>query len=189
LAGGSGSDVEVVVAKTDKPHIVFLLADDLGWNSIGYEDFDLSFATPFLTGLAKQGIIMDSYYAQEVCTPARAAILTGLVVFARVELAAYLLYRVLARGKDEAWHGPYMAAGKARLVMFHPHMQEQLHDRLRLEQDIDMALARNEFFVEFQPVVDLTSRELLGLNSRKTPQSNLGGCYLDAHGRRWRRTE
>lgn len=77
LAGGSGSDVEVVVAKTDKPHIVFLLADDLGWNSIGYEDFDLSFATPFLTGLAKQGIIMDSYYAQEVCTPARAAILTG----------------------------------------------------------------------------------------------------------------
>jgi EAL domain-containing protein (putative c-di-GMP-specific phosphodiesterase class I) len=57
------------------------------------------------------------------------------------------------------------AAGKARFVLFQPHMQEQLHDRLRLEQDIDLALARHEFFVEFQPVVDLTSRELLGVEA------------------------
>jgi diguanylate cyclase (GGDEF)-like protein len=57
------------------------------------------------------------------------------------------------------------AAGKARCVLFQPHMQEQLHDRLQLEQDIDFAFARNEFFVEFQPVVDLTSRELLGVEA------------------------
>jgi EAL domain-containing protein (putative c-di-GMP-specific phosphodiesterase class I) len=57
------------------------------------------------------------------------------------------------------------SAGKARCVLFQPHMQEQLHDRLRLEQDIDLAFARNEFFVEFQPVVDLTSRELLGVEA------------------------
>jgi diguanylate cyclase (GGDEF)-like protein/PAS domain S-box-containing protein len=57
------------------------------------------------------------------------------------------------------------AAGKARCVLFQPHMQEQLHDRLQLEQDIDLAFARNEFFVEFQPVVDLTSRELLGVEA------------------------
>ncbi|MEY2920918.1 MAG: hypothetical protein RL261_2223 [Pseudomonadota bacterium] len=57
------------------------------------------------------------------------------------------------------------AAGKARCVLFQPHMQEQLHDRLRLEQDIDLAFLRNEFFVEFQPVVDLTSRELLGVEA------------------------
>jgi diguanylate cyclase (GGDEF)-like protein len=57
------------------------------------------------------------------------------------------------------------AAGKARLVVFQSHMQEQLHDRLRLEQDIDLALARDEFFLEFQPVVDLTHRELLGVEA------------------------
>ncbi len=57
------------------------------------------------------------------------------------------------------------AAGKARCVLFKPHMQEQLHDRLRLEHDIDRALAEKEFFVEFQPVVDLTSRELLGVEA------------------------
>jgi diguanylate cyclase (GGDEF)-like protein/PAS domain S-box-containing protein len=57
------------------------------------------------------------------------------------------------------------AAGKARLAFFQPQMQEQLHDRLRLEQDIDLAFARDEFFLEFQPVVDLTRRELLGVEA------------------------
>jgi EAL domain-containing protein (putative c-di-GMP-specific phosphodiesterase class I) len=68
------------------------------------------------------------------------------------------------------------AAGKARFALFQPHMQEQLHDRLRVEQDIDLALTRNEFFVEFQPVVDLTRRELLGVEALvrwKHPQRGL----------------
>ena len=70
----------------------------------------------------------------------------------------------LLRNADIAMYSA-KAAGKARLVVFQPHMQEQLHDRLRLEQDIDLALARDEFFLEFQPVVDLTSRELLGVEA------------------------
>lgn len=70
-------DSETATNKISKPNIFFFLADDLGWNSMGYQDFDLSFATPFLTSLASTGIIMDSYYAQEVCTPSRAALLTG----------------------------------------------------------------------------------------------------------------
>jgi diguanylate cyclase (GGDEF)-like protein/PAS domain S-box-containing protein len=70
----------------------------------------------------------------------------------------------LLRNADIAMYGA-KAAGKARLVVFEPQMQEQLHDRLRLEQDIDLALARDEFFLEFQPVVDLTSRELLGVEA------------------------
>ena len=65
------------VVSTRKPNIVFILADDLGWNSIGYEPYDLSFTTPFLTDLAQQGIVMTNYYAQEVCTPSRAALMTG----------------------------------------------------------------------------------------------------------------
>ena len=69
--------VPEVVSPSEKPHIVFLLADDLGWNSIGYEEYDLTFATPYLSEYAAKGIIMDNYYAQEVCTPSRAALLTG----------------------------------------------------------------------------------------------------------------
>jgi diguanylate cyclase (GGDEF)-like protein/PAS domain S-box-containing protein len=70
----------------------------------------------------------------------------------------------LLRNADIAMYSA-KAAGKARFVLFQPHMQEQLHDRLLLEQDIDLALARNEFFLEFQPVVDLTHRELLGVEA------------------------
>jgi diguanylate cyclase (GGDEF)-like protein len=70
----------------------------------------------------------------------------------------------LLRNADIAMYNA-KAAGKARCVVFEPHMQEQLHDRLRLEQDIDLALARHEFFVEYQPVVDLVRRELLGVEA------------------------
>jgi EAL domain-containing protein (putative c-di-GMP-specific phosphodiesterase class I) len=57
------------------------------------------------------------------------------------------------------------AAGKDRFVVFQPRMQEQLRERLRLEEDINRALEREEFFLEFQPVVDLTHRELLGVEA------------------------
>ena len=76
---------------------------------------------------------------------------------------ATTLFRV-SRNADIAMYNA-KAAGKARFVLFKPHMQEQLHDRLLLEQDIDRGLARGEFFVEFQPVVDLTHRELLGVEA------------------------
>lgn len=60
-----------------KPNFVFIVADDLGWNSIGYQDYDLTFASPFITSLARKGVIMSNYYGQEICTPSRASLLTG----------------------------------------------------------------------------------------------------------------
>jgi arylsulfatase B/arylsulfatase I/J len=67
----------VASKENSKPNFVFILADDLGWNSIGYQDYDLTFASPFITELAKKGVIMSNYYGQEICTPSRAALLTG----------------------------------------------------------------------------------------------------------------
>jgi EAL domain-containing protein (putative c-di-GMP-specific phosphodiesterase class I) len=49
--------------------------------------------------------------------------------------------------------------------VFQTRMQEQLRERLRLEEDVDRALERGEFFLEFQPVVDLSHRELLGVEA------------------------
>jgi diguanylate cyclase (GGDEF)-like protein/PAS domain S-box-containing protein len=70
----------------------------------------------------------------------------------------------LLRNADIAMYNA-KAAGKARFVVFHPHMQEQLRHRLRLEDDMQRAFERGEFFLEFQPVVDLTNRELLGVEA------------------------
>ena len=57
------------------------------------------------------------------------------------------------------------AAGKARHVVFHARMQEQLRERLRLEDDLSQAFAKQEFFLEFQPIVDLKTTELLGVEA------------------------
>jgi diguanylate cyclase (GGDEF)-like protein/PAS domain S-box-containing protein len=70
----------------------------------------------------------------------------------------------LLRNADIAMYNA-KAAGKARFVVFQPRMQEQLRERLRLEEDINRALERGEFFLEYQPVVDLARRELLGVEA------------------------
>jgi diguanylate cyclase (GGDEF)-like protein/PAS domain S-box-containing protein len=70
----------------------------------------------------------------------------------------------LLRNADIAMYSA-KAAGKARFVVFQPRMQEQLRERLRLEEDINRALERGEFFLEYQPVVDLERRELLGIEA------------------------
>jgi diguanylate cyclase (GGDEF)-like protein/PAS domain S-box-containing protein len=57
------------------------------------------------------------------------------------------------------------AAGKNRHVSFQPQMQAMLHERLRLEADISRALANQEFFLEYQPIVDLGSKSLLGVEA------------------------
>jgi diguanylate cyclase (GGDEF)-like protein/PAS domain S-box-containing protein len=57
------------------------------------------------------------------------------------------------------------AAGKNRHVTFQPQMQDILHERLRLEADISRAFAQQEFFLEYQPIVDLGSRSLLGVEA------------------------
>ena len=57
------------------------------------------------------------------------------------------------------------AAGKNRHVSFQPQMQTLLHERLRLEADIGRALSKGEFFLEYQPIVDLGTRILLGVEA------------------------
>jgi diguanylate cyclase (GGDEF)-like protein/PAS domain S-box-containing protein len=57
------------------------------------------------------------------------------------------------------------AGGKNRYVTFQSHMQDVLHARLRLEADIGRALAAQEFFLEYQPIVDLGTRSLLGVEA------------------------
>ncbi|CAG5118231.1 unnamed protein product [Candidula unifasciata] len=57
------------------PHIVFIVADDLGWNDVGWHNTDM--ITPNLNWLASRGVILDSTYAQPSCTPSRNSFMTG----------------------------------------------------------------------------------------------------------------
>jgi hypothetical protein len=51
------------------PNIVFIYLDDLGYGSIGYNQYDLEGLSPFMTSLIKKGLFLTQYYAQEECTP------------------------------------------------------------------------------------------------------------------------
>ena len=63
------------------PNFIFILADDMAFNSIGYEPYDMAFVTPALTKLSARGIRNLNSYSQEMCTPARAALMTGLTQY------------------------------------------------------------------------------------------------------------
>ncbi len=58
-----------------KPNIVFILADDLGWNDVGWHGSVIQ--TPNLDRLAKGGARLEQFYVLPVCSPTRAALVTG----------------------------------------------------------------------------------------------------------------
>lgn len=58
------------------PNIIFFVADDLGWNDVGWHNADIP--TPNLDRYAKQGVILNHSYVQHICSPSRSCFLTGL---------------------------------------------------------------------------------------------------------------
>lgn len=67
-----------VSSAQDKMNFVFLLADDLGYNDVGFNNRDSFYETPNLDGLAASGMVFTDFYAaSQVCSPTRASIFTG----------------------------------------------------------------------------------------------------------------
>src|SRR5580704_10934776 len=66
-------------AANNKPNIVYIVADDLGWKDVGYHGSDIR--TPNLDKLAQEGARLEQFYAQPMCTPTRAALMTGRYPF------------------------------------------------------------------------------------------------------------
>ena len=58
-----------------RPNIIYILADDLGWADVGFHGSDIK--TPTIDQLAQTGVRLEQFYAQPMCTPTRAAIMTG----------------------------------------------------------------------------------------------------------------
>ena len=53
----------------------FIVADDYGYNDIGYHGSELK--TPTLDKLAADGIKLENYYVQPICSPTRSQLLSG----------------------------------------------------------------------------------------------------------------
>ena len=64
------------VGTAERPNIVFILADDLGFAEIGCNGSDI-YQTPNIDALAKSGVRFSRFYTAPLCGPSRALILTG----------------------------------------------------------------------------------------------------------------
>lgn len=65
-----------VWADDKKPNVVVILADDMGRHDCGFMG-GTEIKTPHLDKLAKAGTVLDAFYVQPVCSPTRAALMTG----------------------------------------------------------------------------------------------------------------
>jgi len=62
-------------AYTKQPNIVLIVADDLGYQDVGFRGSDI--LTPNLDRLAGEGVILENHVVSSICSPSRATLLTG----------------------------------------------------------------------------------------------------------------
>lgn len=79
LLGGvlCGLWLPIVAIAADRPNIVLVMADDMGWGQTGYYDHP-RLQTPHLDAMASAGLRFDRFYAGAPnCSPTRATVMTG----------------------------------------------------------------------------------------------------------------
>ena len=78
FAGGCGPASNEVAGKAEKPNIIYILADDLGYGDLGSYG-QKNILTPNLDRMAGEGMRFTQHYSgSTVCAPSRAVLLTGL---------------------------------------------------------------------------------------------------------------
>ena len=78
-SGSKRENEEVDESSDDRPNIVMIMMDDLGWKDVGYNGAE--YETPNIDDLAESGVILNQYYTHPACTPTRTAMYTGRYCF------------------------------------------------------------------------------------------------------------
>ena len=75
VGGSAAHAADKARAAATPPNIVYIVSDDQGWKDVGFHGSDIR--TPNLDRLAQGGVRLEQFYAQPMCTPSRAALMTG----------------------------------------------------------------------------------------------------------------
>jgi arylsulfatase A-like enzyme len=110
------ADTPAELGAASKPNIIIILADDLGNADLGYRGSDIK--TPNIDKLANEGVRLENFHGMSVCTPARAALMTGrypmryglqtLVIFPNHRYGLPTEERTLPQSLKEAGYSTYM---------------------------------------------------------------------------------
>lgn len=77
------------VNEVNKPNIILIMADDMGYESLSTYG-NVSYNTPVLDKLAADGIRFDNCVSQPLCTPSRVKIMTGLYNYRNYDYFGHL---------------------------------------------------------------------------------------------------
>ena len=94
----SGCNESLIIPTADKPNIILIMADDLGYECIGANG-GTSYKTPNLDRMAQTGIRFEHCYSQPLCTPSRVQIMTGIY-----NVRNYVKFGVLNRKETTFGH-------------------------------------------------------------------------------------
>ena len=75
LASSICSAVAKDIDKAQKPNIIIVVADDLGWGDVGYHGSEIK--TPNIDKLSEKGIQLNRFYVAPISSPTRAGLLSG----------------------------------------------------------------------------------------------------------------
>ncbi|HEX8914097.1 MAG TPA: arylsulfatase [Humisphaera sp.] len=98
LLSGWGCAGTAAAAPASKPNIIHIVADDLGWRDVGFNGCT-DIKTPNLDALCAGGAKLTQFYVQPMCTPTRAALMTGRYPF-RYGLQTAVIPSVSSYGLD-----------------------------------------------------------------------------------------
>ena len=164
-------------ASEQRPNIILVMADDLGWSDIGCYGGEID--TPHIDSLSRDGMRFTQFYNNAICGPTRASLLTGLycqqtghrgdrwnepknfdvcVTFGEVLQQAG--YRTMMVGKwqgrdsalDRGFHRFYGPMCQGKISYFHEVAQNPYYlDRKRIELPDDFYLtdALNDHALQF----------------------------------------
>ena len=60
----------------EKPNIVIIVSDDLGWGDVSYHESIIP--TPNIDRFVNEGLELNRFYSNPICSPTRASLMTGL---------------------------------------------------------------------------------------------------------------
>lgn len=135
LCGCASAPPEPEEKAEKRPNFVLIFADDQGWGDLGVQGAT-DFQTPRVDQMAREGVRFTDFYAQPVCGPSRAALLTGSYP---IRIAEY---------GNEKNRFPYVHEKEILL----PKVLQQAGYATGMVGKVDITKRRNGFLPQLNPV-------------------------------------